>query len=142
VPGHGTTAGVLGDTGVRAELVRVVHEGLRDPAELVAPLGLRDVFAPAEMRHCGGHAGVERWAGRLAAKRAVLAALGNPRLPLSQLEIVPQAARCFSPARCARGHRPVVRPGGAAASLLLHDMPVQLSISHTARAAVAVVVVP
>jgi phosphopantetheinyl transferase (holo-ACP synthase) len=110
--------------------------------DLVAPLNCDDVFTAAERRHCTARASLERWAGRLAAKRAVLACLGLDG-HLAEVEVVPGPHEGQAlPHLCERGHRPVVRLSGAAeaARLRLGLDGVELSISHADGLAAAVAV--
>lgn len=99
-----------------------------------------DVFTVRERRLCAAGRGLEGWAGRLAAKRAVARLLdrgaGGPVL-LGDIEIVPRAtALCADPDRCPAGHPPSVRLHGEAVHRLGRECTVGVSISHTRRAAV------
>jgi phosphopantetheinyl transferase (holo-ACP synthase) len=88
------------------------------------------------------------WAGRLAAKAAVLAVLGLPapadpvppsgELPWAAVEILPDSqGLCAVPGACERSHRPAVTLHGQAAALLGTGERVAVSISHSAATAVA-----
>jgi holo-[acyl-carrier protein] synthase len=123
---------------LRTGWAMVVHGGHRSPAELLAPSPLGEVFTPAEMRLCGSVRGLTRWAGRLAAKRAVVAAAGAPPWPLRDVELLVERSACYAPHRCAQGHPPLVRLHGDAAGWWPDGVVVDVSISHTRRAAVAV----
>lgn len=116
-------------------------------AELVAPDAVVDVFTVRERRFTLGARAIEGFAGRLAAKRAVRAALCraardiNGEIPLGDIEVSPVPdGRCFDPARCQAGHPPLVRLLGRAARLG-NDYAVDVSVSHSRTRAVAVAVV-
>jgi phosphopantetheinyl transferase (holo-ACP synthase) len=108
--------------------------------ELLGGRPVDEVFSQRERRLLAGERRLFRWAGRLAAKLAVLELLGEVSLdgvpPLHQIEIVPErAGRCFDPGRCARGHRPIVElPAGAG------DGRLDVSISHERDVAVALAI--
>jgi phosphopantetheinyl transferase (holo-ACP synthase) len=122
------------------ELAFVPYDGMASVHELVAPLAADDVYTDAERRHCAARQSLERWAGRLAAKRAVLACLGEPALSPLEVEVVPGPHEGEAlPHLCELGHRPVVRLSGsaAAAATRLGIADVELSISHADGMAVA-----
>lgn len=106
-----------------------------------------EVFSPAERVHCAaGGRSLHRWAGRLAAKRAVL---GLVELPgnvehLRSVVVVPGPHECPDPtvALCRMGHRPVVHLHGPvdAAWQRRGAAPLVLSISHDGGLAVAVAI--
>ncbi|HZQ27696.1 MAG TPA: hypothetical protein VFA94_08355 [Acidimicrobiales bacterium] len=125
------------------ELAFVPYEGVDSVEDLVAPLTAAEVFTEAERRHCAARPSLERWAGRLAAKRAVLASLGDRAAPLREVEVIPGPHEGEAlPHLCALGHRPVVRLSGSAAATAarLHVAGVELSISHGDGMAVALAV--
>jgi holo-[acyl-carrier protein] synthase len=109
--------------------------------DLVAPARPDDVFTAAERRHCAASSSLARWAGRLAAKRAVLQCLGlSPDTDHRDVEVVPGPHEGQAlPHLCALGHRPVAHLHGAAADAcgVLGLSGVDLSISHDGGLAVA-----
>ncbi|MFB4290291.1 phosphopantetheinyl transferase [Nonomuraea sp. ATR24] len=121
----------------------VGHAGLGGPRDLVAGMPLEVVFTRAERVRSGGRT-LQRWAGRLAAKRAVLRLLGLPADAerLGQVEILPlPTPACAADAACRDGHPPSVR--------LLGDLPalaasvpgwIRVSVSHTDLRALALAV--
>lgn len=98
------------------------------------------VFTARERRLSVAGRGLEGWAGRLAAKRAVSRVLdrgAGVRLPLGDIEIVPRAtALCADPDRCPAGHPPSVRLLGSASHAVAWAGNVEVSISHTRTVAV------
>ena len=115
---------------------------------LVAPAAVDAVFTEAERRHCAASSSLARWAGRLAAKRAVLDVLGLDGLDgldpshavLRDVEVVPGGHEGQAlPHLCELGHRPVARLSGAAqeACARLGVSGVDVSISHDGGLAVA-----
>lgn len=99
-----------------------------------------EVFTARERRLCVAGRGLEGWAGRLAAKRAVARVLdrgAGVRVRLADIEIVPRAtALCTDPDRCPKGHPPSVRLHGAASHHVGWAGAVEISISHTRTVAV------
>jgi holo-[acyl-carrier protein] synthase len=110
--------------------------------DLPAPLAPDDVFTAAERRYCAASSTLARWAGRLAAKRAVLDALdGPPGASLLDVEVLPGPHEGQAvPHLCELGHRPVAHLGGAArdACERLGWLGVDVSISHDGGLAVAI----
>lgn len=101
------------------------------------------VFTGRERRLSAAGRGLEGWAGRLAAKRAVADVLdrgaGGCAVPLGAIEIVPRAtALCADVDRCPAGHPPSVRLLGPAGPHLGAHRRVDVSITHTRTVAVAV----
>lgn len=129
----------------------VGHAGLTGPRELVGDMPLEVVYTRAERLRSARGRTLQHWAGRLAAKRAVLRLLGLPPTPerLGQVEILPlPTAACRAGRACLDGHPPAVRlrgdlaaptaagpvaPGGGAGWI-------RVSISHTDARAVALAV--
>ncbi|MEU4833937.1 phosphopantetheinyl transferase [Streptosporangium sp. NPDC023615] len=98
----------------------VGHAGLSGPRELVGDMPLEVVYTRAERLRSSGGRTLQRWAGRLAAKHAVLRLLGLPPTPerLGQVEILPlPTAACRADRACLGGHPPVVRLRGDLAAL-------------------------
>ncbi|MGC5015545.1 phosphopantetheinyl transferase [Streptosporangium sp. DT93] len=140
----------------------VGHAGLTSPRELVGDMPLEVVYTRAERLRSSGGRTLQRWAGRLAAKRAVLRLLGLPPTPerLGQVEILPlPTAACRADRACLGGHPPSVRLRGDLAALPSADGPdgpadpagpagpaasgagwIRVSISHTDVRAVALAV--
>lgn len=134
-----TTMGSVQGEGARLAFVEYDRE--MSPADLVAPAAVEDVFTVAERVHCSERRSLDRWAGRLAAKRAVLDCLGiDEPASLADVEVVPGPHEGQQlPHLCAFGHRPVVRLAGAVEEARL-DAGVEcvaLSISHAGGVAVA-----
>lgn len=130
-------------TAERVRLVVVDYGRSATPADLVAPHDLAVVFTADERRHCvqGGRS-LHHWAGRLAAKRAVLAVLdiAESGRALRAAEIVPgpHERATVEPHLCRLGHRPTVHLD---ARVIPTAETVELSISHTDGVAVAIAVV-
>lgn len=104
-------------------------------------------FTPVERACSGAGRGLEGFAGRLAAKRAVAQVLGVPpddRGLLRRIQIVPRPRHtCRNPALCRRGHPPavVLEPGsriGDSGSLLWIDVSVSHEREHAFAASLAV----
>ncbi|GGS16459.1 phosphopantetheinyl transferase [Actinokineospora fastidiosa] len=115
----------------------VAFRGLSAPEELVAPMALDSVYTRAERLRSGEGRTLQHWAGRLAAKHAVLRLLGVPvsEESLGGVEVLPRpSAMCARSAACLHGHPPEVR----LRSPLSADRPIRVSVSHTADLAVAV----
>lgn len=106
----------------------------------LARQGDDEVFTRRERRLCAAGRGLESWAGRLAAKRAVARVLDRGAdgcVPLGDIEIVPRpSALCRDPDRCPAGHPPSVRLHGVAAQRVPLGHTVEVSISHTRTVAV------
>ncbi|MGX7825649.1 phosphopantetheinyl transferase [Actinokineospora sp. 24-640] len=118
----------------------VAFRGLSDPAELVAPMALEAVYTRAERVRSGEGRTLQHWAGRLAAKHAVLRLLGVAATPesLAGVEVLPRpSAMCARGAACLHGHPPEVH---LRAPLRADDVRtrIRISVSHTADLAVAV----
>ncbi|MEQ3550189.1 phosphopantetheinyl transferase [Pseudonocardia nematodicida] len=119
----------------------VPYGGLTDPAALVAPMPVNGVFSRSERLRSGAGRTLQHWAGRLAAKRAVLRALGvEPGVTaLGAVEVLPRPTpTCARDTACGHGHPPGVTlhpplTGDPAST-------VRVSISHTDDLAVAVAV--
>lgn len=93
----------------------VGHAGLTGPRELVGDMPLEVVYTRAERLRSSGGRTLQHWAGRLAAKRAVLRLLGLPPTPerLGQVEILPlPTPACRADRACLDGHPPAVRLRG------------------------------
>ncbi|SHN27628.1 hypothetical protein [Cryptosporangium aurantiacum] len=102
---------------------------------------VEEVFTAAERLRCAERPGLGRAAGLLAAKRAVLAALGAPDgVRWADVEVLPDAVRCPDPARCTASHPPAVRLRGALPDRLAPGESVTVSISHARTVAVALAV--
>ncbi|MFB9534244.1 phosphopantetheinyl transferase [Nonomuraea roseola] len=98
----------------------VGHAGLTSPRELVGDMPLEVVYTRAERLRSAGGRTLQHWAGRLAAKRAVLRLLGLPPTPerLGQVEILPlPTTACRASSACLDGHPPAVRLHGDLAAL-------------------------
>ncbi len=131
---------------VRRFAIAVVDFGGSSSVEaLVAPYCPEAVFTPAERRYCarGGRA-LDHWAGRMAAKRSVLALLcveeTEDSLGGVEVGVGPHEGTC-RPELCDRGHRPVV---DLVPELRSHaaGQGIGVSISHAAGRAVAVAAQP
>lgn len=92
---------------------------------------VRRVLTEKELSYCEGRQVVERVAGRVAAKEAVMKVLGEgwPRVPWTDIEILP-----------GKGGRPVVHMGGKALQYMegLGLSSVDVSITHDGGLAIAV----
>ncbi|WP_049575308.1 phosphopantetheinyl transferase [Nonomuraea sp. SBT364] len=121
----------------------VGHAGHRSPGELVGGMPLEVVYTRAERLRSGGRT-LQRWAGRLAAKRAVLRLLGLPADAecLGQVEILPlPTPACQAGPACLDGHPPAVRLHGDLRSLAgTGDGWIRVSVSHTDVRALALAV--
>ncbi|GAA3025548.1 phosphopantetheinyl transferase [Streptosporangium longisporum] len=98
----------------------VGHAGLAGPRDLVGDMPLEVVYTRAERLRSSGGRTLQHWAGRLAAKHAVLRLLGLPPTPerLGQVEILPlPTAACRADRACLGGHPPAVRLHGDLAAL-------------------------
>ena len=108
-------------------------------ADLLDGAPVDAVFSAEERRHCGPLDAVPRWAGRLAAKRAVLAlagataAAGADAPALRSVEVVARPeGRCSDPELCRAGHRPLARhlpTGDAYAVSITHEHDRALAIA-------------
>jgi holo-[acyl-carrier protein] synthase len=119
----------------------VGYAGLTRPQELVGAMPLEEVFTPAERVRSAGGRTLQHWAGRLAAKQAVLRLLGVPSTAerLGQVEVLPQPTpACRGDAGCLDGHPPAVRLTGRLAGLDGPGMSIRVSLSHTSQRALAV----
>ncbi|MGW5050514.1 phosphopantetheinyl transferase [Actinokineospora sp. NPDC004072] len=115
----------------------VAFGGLSAPEELVAPMALDTVYSRAERLRSTEGRTLQHWAGRLAAKHAVLRLLGVPvsEESLGGVEVLPQPSpMCSRSAACLHGHPPEVR----LRSPLTATGSIRVSVSHTADLAVAV----
>ncbi|WP_196449606.1 phosphopantetheinyl transferase [Planomonospora sp. ID82291] len=119
----------------------VGYAGLARPQDLVGAMPLEEVFTPAERVRSADGRTLQHWAGRLAAKRAVLRLLGVPPTAgrLGQVEVLPEPTpACRGDAACLDGHPPAVRLTGRLAGLDGPGGRIRVSLSHTARYALAV----
>jgi holo-[acyl-carrier protein] synthase len=119
----------------------VAFRGCTAPQQLLGPLPVETVFTRAERLRSGGGRTLQHWAGRLAAKYAVLQLLDVPAdaEALGAVEVLPELTPlCARNAACLHGHPPGVRLGAALAGRAGDDARVRVSVSHTADVAVAV----
>ncbi|GAA3444545.1 phosphopantetheinyl transferase [Planomonospora venezuelensis] len=119
----------------------VGYAGLARAQALVGAMPLEEVFTPAERVRSAGGRTLQHWAGRLAAKRAVLRLLGVPPTAerLGQVEVLPEPTpACRGDAACLDGHPPAVRLTGRLAGLDGPGGRIRVSLSHTAQRALAV----
>lgn len=101
-----------------------------------------EIFTPAEQRLCADRADLTGWAGRLAAKLAVmdlLAGGSGPTTAALQVQILPDRGRCPGEP-CHRSHPPAVHLSHRAQPALPAGHELRLSIAHTRRTAVATAV--
>lgn len=115
--------------------------GLTTPHQLVHPDPIEHVFTRAERIRSGAGRTLQHWAGRLAAKYAVLRLLGVDATPdrLSAVEVLPAPTpQCPRTAACLDGHPPGVTLGPALRAMVDDDTVVRVSLSHAAGIAVAV----
>lgn len=117
----------------------VSFRGLTAPEDLVAPMTVDTVYTRAERLRSSEGRTLQHWAGRLAAKHAVLRLLGVPATAesLGGVEVLPRpSALCARNAACLHGHPPEVHLHpplrGTTATRI------RISVSHTADLAVAV----
>lgn len=119
----------------------LVRYGPRDGIEeIIAPREVKETFSAHERRLCRARARVDSWAGRFAAKLAVLRALelDERDVRLSEMEIVPRPWRaCRDPIRCRMGHPPAVRLSPRLESITSSGFGVAVSISHDRGCALA-----
>lgn len=118
----------------------VAFRGLTAPWQLVDPMPLEAVFTRAERLRSGAGRTLQHWAGRLAAKYAVLRLLDVPATAkwLGAVEILPQPTpQCGRTAACLHGHPPGVRLSGALGAHEGADTRIRVSVSHTADLAFA-----
>lgn len=118
----------------------VPFTGVRRPDELVDPMPVERVFTRAERMRSGTGSTVEHWAGRLAAKYAVLRVLGTDASAerLGEVEILPRpTGMCRRDTACLHGHPPAVHLSEPLRRLCPNRR-VRVSISHAAGLAVAV----
>ncbi|MFI7679281.1 phosphopantetheinyl transferase [Actinophytocola sp. NPDC049390] len=102
---------------------------------------METVFTRAERLRSGGGRTLQHWAGRLAAKYAVLQLLDVPAdaPALGAVEVLPEVTSlCARNAACLHGHPPGVRLGAELAGRAGDDTRVRVSVSHNADLAVAV----
>ncbi|MEU9835641.1 phosphopantetheinyl transferase [Streptosporangium sp. NPDC048047] len=119
----------------------VGYEGFTRPHELVGAMPLEEVFTPAERVRSADGRTLQHWAGRLAAKHAVLRLLGmRPTAErLGQVEVLPvPTPACRGDAACRDMHPPSVRLTGRLAGLDGPGTRIRVSLSHTSRRALAV----
>ncbi|MBB5802527.1 phosphopantetheinyl transferase (holo-ACP synthase) [Saccharothrix ecbatanensis] len=127
----------------------VALDGLTAPRQLVWPMRLEDVYSREERLRSAAGRTLQHWAGRLAAKYAVLSLLGLPAtaLHLGRVEVLPQpSAMCARTTACTHGHPPCVRlldglPKDPDTADTLGGGRIGVSISHTADLAFAVALV-
>jgi holo-[acyl-carrier protein] synthase len=114
--------------------------GLTAPQQLLGDLPVERVFTRAERLRSGAGRTLQHWAGRLAAKYAVLRLLDVPidAETLGAVEVLPEPTpQCAHSAACLHGHPPSVRLGGPLAVLADADTRIRVSVSHTAELAFA-----
>ncbi|ONI90734.1 phosphopantetheinyl transferase [Saccharothrix sp. ALI-22-I] len=119
----------------------VAFGGLTAPWQLVDPMPLEVVFTRAERLRSGAGRTLQHWAGRLAAKYAVLRLLDEPVTPehLGAVEVLPlPAPLCGRTAACLHGHPPGVRLDGALDGREAPGARIRVSVSHTSDLAFAV----
>lgn len=119
----------------------VAFGGLTAPWQLVDPMPLEAVFTRAERLRSGAGRTLQHWAGRLAAKHAVLRLLEEPATPanLGAVEVLPRPTPlCHRTAACLHGHPPAVRLTGALDGREAGGTRIRVSVSHTADLAFAV----
>ncbi len=119
----------------------VGFRGLSAPEQLVAPMRLDSVYTREERLRSRTGRTLQHWAGRLAAKRAVLRLLGTPVTAewLGRVEVLPQpSAMCERSSACLHGHPPRVSLRGPLGAHARTETRIRVSISHTADLAVAV----
>jgi holo-[acyl-carrier protein] synthase len=120
-------------------------------AALLGGVPASRVFTAREREHGLRAGSPATWAGRLAAKAAVLAVLGLPvpadpvppdaGLPWAAVEILPGVhGLCSGSGRCGRSHRPAVTLHEPAAALLGAGERLAVSISHSAATALGLAV--
>lgn len=98
------------------------------------------VFTPAERRRGAERPGLASWAGRLAAKQAVLGLL-DAGGRWTEVEVLPAATGlCADPEHCTGSHPPRVVLRGGLADRLAPEEAVAVSISHAGGVAVALAV--
>lgn len=117
---------------------------LTSPWQLVDPMPLETVFTRAERLRSGAGRTLQHWAGRLAAKYAVLRLLDVPATArhLGAVEVLPRPTPlCSRTAACLHGHPPGVRLSGALGTREGPDTRIRVSVSHTADLAFAVALV-
>ncbi|KOV86305.1 phosphopantetheinyl transferase [Nocardia sp. NRRL S-836] len=121
----------------------IAFGALTAPWQLVEPMPLEVVFTRAERLRSGAGRTLQHWAGRLAAKYAVLRLLDEPVTAehLGAVEVLPlPAPLCGRTAACLHGHPPGVRLTGALDGREAPGTRVRVSVSHTADLAFAVAV--
>lgn len=117
--------------------------GLSRPQDLVGDMRLDVVYTPAERIRSGTGRTLQHWAGRLAAKRAVLRLLGVEPTEehLGQAEVLPRpTANCAKTEACHVGHPPGVRLGPLLTGPAGADRQIRLSLSHTTGRVLAIAV--
>ncbi|MFD1149150.1 holo-ACP synthase [Saccharothrix hoggarensis] len=124
----------------------VVLDGLTAPRQLVWPMRLEEVYSREERLRSAAGRTLQHWAGRLAAKYAVLSLLGLPATArhLGRVEVLPQpSAMCARTTACMHGHPPGVRllDGLSEDADTGAGGRIGVSISHTADLAFAVALV-
>ncbi|WP_447001771.1 phosphopantetheinyl transferase [Saccharothrix isguenensis] len=124
----------------------VVLDGLTAPRQLVWPMRLEEVYSREERLRSAAGRTLQHWAGRLAAKYAVLSLLGLPATAqhLGRVEVLPQpSAMCARTTACMHGHPPGVRllDGLSEDADTVAGGRIGVSISHTADLAFAVALV-
>lgn len=122
----------------------VAFGGLTHPWQLIDPLSPEAMFTRAERLRSAAGRTLQHWAGRLAAKYAVLRLLDVPATPehLSAVEVLPRPTPlCGRTAACLHGHPPGVRLTGALGNRERAGTRVRVSVSHTADLAFAVALV-
>lgn len=93
-----------------------------------------------ERRDSTGARGWEGYAGKVAAKRAVLSAAGADAHYVVAVDVMPDRSRCPEAGPCDRGHPPVAEITTRSGSPVRLSC-VSLSISHTRDIACAVAVI-
>lgn len=114
-----------------------------NPADLVAPARPAVAFTRAERSRSAVGSTVQHWAGRLAAKRAVLRLLGLDQTEdaLGSVEILPRpAVTCRRSAECRHGHPPAATLTGRVDRQARRAglTGIEVSISHDSGVAAAV----
>jgi len=138
---------VTGRSGQRCVLLPVPGSGRL--ADLLGHCRVELVFTAAERRLSRRRGDLSSWAGRLAAKLAVLelfgrstdsALVGGLDLGWTSIEVLPSGpGQCADPLECRGTHRPEVFLRGSMARWLGPDERLAVSISHTDTLAAALV---
>ena len=121
----------------------IEHREYGSTEEMLGRMRIDEVFTREEQIRSGRGSSLQHWAGRLAAKQAVLRLIGVPTTAswMQQAQVLPAPTRnCEANHKCMHGHPPsvVFGPELELAAVLVGIRGAEVSITHTERTAMAI----